>query len=50
LVLAEGPGLLEQRVDECRLAVVDVRNDGDVPDLVLIHVVDVASKRMKWVP
>ena len=32
LVGGEGPGLLEQAVDECRLAVVDVRDDGDVAD------------------
>ena len=33
LVLAEGAGLLEQLVDEGRLAVVDVGDDGDVAEL-----------------
>ena len=33
LVRAEGAGLPEQRVDERRLAVVDVRDDGDVADI-----------------
>ena len=30
LVLAEGAGLLQQLVDQCRLAMVDVRDDRDV--------------------
>ena len=34
LVVAERAGLPEQRVDERRLAVVDVRDDGDVPKIV----------------
>ena len=33
LVLAEGAGLLQQLVDQRRLAVVDVRDDGDVAQL-----------------
>ena len=33
LVLAKGAGLAEHLVDERRLAVIDVRDDGDVPDL-----------------
>jgi len=33
LVGAEGAGLLEQAVHERRLAVVNVRDDGDVPDM-----------------
>jgi len=33
LVGAEGAGLLEQAVHERRLAVVHVRDDGDVPDV-----------------
>jgi hypothetical protein len=33
LVGAEGAGLLEQAVHERRLAVVHVRNDGDVPNV-----------------
>ncbi len=33
LVLAEGAGLLEQLVDQRRLAVVDVRDDGDVTNI-----------------
>jgi hypothetical protein len=36
LVLPEGPGELEHRVDERRLAVVDVRDDGDVADRSLV--------------
>ena len=32
--VAERAGLPEQRVDERRLAVVDVRDDGDVPKIV----------------
>ena len=34
LVLAEDAGLPEHRVDERRLAVVDVGDDGDVADVV----------------
>ena len=34
LVLAEGAGLPEQRVDERRLAVVDVGDDRDVAEIV----------------
>ncbi len=37
LVLAEGAGLPEHRVDERRLAVVDVRDDRDVAQLVALH-------------
>jgi hypothetical protein len=33
-VLGERPGLPQQRIDERRLAVVDVRDDGDVSDVV----------------
>ena len=36
LVVAERAGLPEQRVDERRLAVVDVRDDGDVPQIVSV--------------
>ena len=36
LVVAERAGLPEQRVDERRLAVVDVRDDGDVPKIVSV--------------
>jgi hypothetical protein len=34
LVRGERPGLPQQRIDERRLAVVDVRDDGDVSDVV----------------
>ena len=37
LVLAEGVGGLEHLVDERSLAVVDVGDDGDVPDVLLAH-------------
>ncbi len=33
LVGAEGAGLLEQLIDERGLAVIDVRDDGDVADV-----------------
>ena len=33
LVLAERAALLQQAVDECRLAMVDVRDDRDVTDV-----------------
>ena len=33
LILAEGARLPKESVDECRLAVVDVRDDRDVADL-----------------
>ena len=33
LVVAEGAGLAEQLVDQGRLAVIDVRDDGDVAEL-----------------
>ncbi len=33
LVGAERPGLAQERVDQSGLAVVDVRHDGDVPDV-----------------
>ena len=32
LVLAEGPGLAEHLVDEGRLPVIDVRDDGNIAD------------------
>ena len=38
LVVAEAAGELEESVDDGGLAVVDVRDDGDVADFVLLHV------------
>ena len=37
LAAAERAGLLEQPVDERGLAVVDVRDDGDVSDVTALH-------------
>lgn len=38
LVLAEDTGSLQKAIDECGLAVIDVRDDGDVADMFLKHV------------
>ena len=49
LVGPEGPGLAEQRVDQRRLAVVDVGHDGHVPD-VLAPAHGGANDRRGWAP
>ena len=36
LVGAECPGLFEQAIDQCRLAVINVRDDRDVPNMLHI--------------
>ncbi len=37
LVLAEGAGLLQHVIDQRRLAVVDVGDDGDITDVGTLH-------------
>ena len=43
LVLAESSALFEHLIDQRRLAVVDVGDDGDVPQIVYAHVVPLSS-------
>ena len=50
LVVAENFGLLEHRVDQCGLAVVDVRDNGDVADTFLLDHTNPACPQHKKQP